>query len=103
MTTVKLPNGVTVATTAIARRVSFDNVMLHCELQDGRIISVPLTWYPRLRRATLEQLNNWELIGDGEGIHWPDVNEDLPVRAFIAGCEESEFRVEASPEASPEE
>ncbi len=87
MSTLVLPNGVTVATNALARRVTFDDTMLHCELQDGRIISVPLSWYPRLHRANAEQRNNWELIGRGSGIHWPVFDEDLPVRAFLAGCE----------------
>ena len=87
MTTLMLPNGVTTATDALAKRVTFDDTMLHCELQDGRIISVPLSWYPRLHRANAEQRNNWELIGRGSGIHWPLIDEDLPVSAFLAGCE----------------
>jgi len=80
-----LPNDVTLAANALAKHVTFDDTMLHCELQDGRIISVPLSWYPRLHRANAEQRDNWELIGRGSGIHWPLIDEDLPVRAFLSG------------------
>ncbi|MCI0393617.1 MAG: DUF2442 domain-containing protein [Chloroflexi bacterium] len=62
--------------------------MLHCELQDGRIISVPLFWYLRLANASDGERNNWELIGRGRGIHWPDLDEDLSVRGFLAGGDE---------------
>ena len=48
-------------------------------LADGRRIVVPLTWFPRLAGGTPPQRDNWELIGDGEGIHWPDLDEDLSV------------------------
>ena len=52
-------------------------------LADGRRICVPLTWYPRLLNATPEQRNNFELLGDGNGIHWPDVDEDLSVAGLL--------------------
>ena len=58
---------------------------LTAELHDGRTISVPLSWYPRLVHATQEERDNWELIGTGEGIHWPDLDEDLSVEGFLAG------------------
>ena len=48
---------------------------LTADLSDGRIISVPLAWYPRLVHATPEERNNWELIGTGQGIHWPDLTK----------------------------
>ena len=54
-------------------------------LADGRRISVPIVWFPRLSRATLEQRNKWELMGDGEGIHWPLIDEDLSVEGLLAG------------------
>ena len=54
-------------------------------LRDGRTISVPLAWFPRLLRATPEQRHNWELMGDGEGIHWPDIDEDLSVEGLLRG------------------
>ena len=55
------------------------------ELVDGRTITAPLVWFPRLSQATEEQLANWELLGNGEGIHWPDVDEDLSVAGLLAG------------------
>ena len=54
-------------------------------LADGRSISTPLKWYPRLVRATPSQRARWELIGTGEGIHWPDVDEDLSVEGMLRG------------------
>lgn len=55
------------------------------ELSDGRTISVPLLWYPRLVHATPEERNNWRLIGTGQGIHWPDLDEDISVEGMLAG------------------
>jgi len=55
------------------------------DLNDGRSISVPLVWYPRLLAATPEQLENWELSGAGFGIHWPDIDEDLSVDGLLRG------------------
>jgi len=57
--------------------VQFTDEALSVALADGRIISVPLLWYPRLQKATPEQRENWELSGAGYGIHWPDIDEDL--------------------------
>lgn len=54
-------------------------------LADGRTISTPLAWYPRLMRATPAQRSRWELIGNGEGIHWPEVDEDLSVEGMLRG------------------
>ena len=54
-------------------------------LADGRRISVPLTWFPRLLRATPAERAHFELIGDGQGIHWPDVDEDLSVAGLLRG------------------
>lgn len=58
---------------------------LQAELADGRTISVPLAWYPRLVHAAQAERDNWQLIGAGEGIHWPDLDEDLSVEGLIAG------------------
>ena len=63
---------------------------LTAELSDGRTISVPISWYPRLVQATPEERNNWELIGTGQGIHWPDLDEDLSVEGFLAGRKSGE-------------
>jgi len=59
--------------------VHFAEDELHVTLMDGRTISVPLAWYPRLLNATKEQRKNWRLIGGGIGIHWPDVDEDISI------------------------
>ncbi|MEW6533917.1 MAG: DUF2442 domain-containing protein [Thermodesulfobacteriota bacterium] len=58
---------------------------LTVDLDDGRTISVPLVWYPRLLHATPEERNNWRLIGKGEGIHWPDLDEDISVENILFG------------------
>lgn len=63
--------------------VSDDSIM--ADLADGRSISVPLAWSWRLSDATPEQRANWQLIGPGEGVHWPDVNEDISVRGMLDG------------------
>ena len=54
-------------------------------LVDGRIISVPIAWSWRLSDATQEQRNNWELIGDGQGAHWPDIDEDISAKGMLYG------------------
>jgi hypothetical protein len=58
---------------------------LTVELTDGRTLSVPLAWYPRLLHASQTERNQWEWIGDGEGIHWPDLDEDISVEGLILG------------------
>jgi hypothetical protein len=63
---------------------------LTAELHDGRTISVPLAWYPRLVHAAQEERDNWELIGTGEGIHWPDLDEDISVEMLLAGVPSGE-------------
>jgi hypothetical protein len=57
--------------------VAFSDDALSVSLRDGRVISVPLVWYPRLLNATPTQRKNWKIAGGGYGIHWPDVDEDL--------------------------
>ena len=58
---------------------------LTVELADGRSLSVPIAWYPRLFHGSQQERENWELIGDGEGIHWPDLDEDISVEGLILG------------------
>ncbi len=58
---------------------------LSVELSDGRTISVPVDWYPRLAHATEKERANWRIIGRGQGIHWEDVNEDVSVRDLLLG------------------
>ena len=69
----------------LAEEVSVTEDTLTAELSDGRTISVPLAWYPRLVYATQEERDNWTLLGSGEGIRWPDLDEDLSVEGLIAG------------------
>lgn len=63
--------------------VEVSDAALRIVLSDGRELSTPLAWFPRLRDATPEQRRNWETIGSGHGIHWPDVDEDISVRALM--------------------
>lgn len=65
--------------------VSVTDDVITAELADGRSISVPLVWSWRLSDATREQRSNWRLIGGGEGVHWPDVDEDISVRGMLDG------------------
>ena len=73
---------------AMGVEVTEDSLIV--ELSDGRIISVPLAWYPRLVHATPEERSNWELIGPGEGIHWPDLDEDVSVDMLLTGQKSAE-------------
>ena len=74
------------------KNVKVTSAMLAVELQDGRVISVPVQWYPRLARGTLRQRNQWELCGAGHGIHWPELDEDLSAEGLLAGRPSPEFR-----------
>jgi hypothetical protein len=80
MTTLTLENE------PLAADVTVTESALRVSLEDGREISVPLAWYPRLRDATPAQRANWRLIGRGEGLHWPDVDEDISVLGLMAGA-----------------
>jgi len=71
-----------VMTTADQISVSYD---------DGRVVTLPLKWYPRLARATPEQRRNWELIGRGYGVHWAAVDEDLSAEGFLKGWPAREY------------
>ena len=66
--------------------VRCDEACLIVDLADGRTISVPLAWYPRLLRASPEQRARWERSGGGYGIHWPDVDEDLSTEGLLRGA-----------------
>jgi hypothetical protein len=65
--------------------VWFDSDMMHIRLLDGRELSVPLEWFPRLRDATKEQQRKWRFIGRGIGIHWEELDEDISVAALLKG------------------
>jgi hypothetical protein len=66
--------------------VRTDAHSLIVDLMDGRTISVPLAWYPRLLHATPEQRDKWELAGAGYGIHWPEIDEDLSTEGLLRGA-----------------
>ena len=70
-------------TAVLALDVRFSEDALHVSLSDGREVSVPLEWFPRLRDATPEQRNHWRLIARGIGIHWQDVDEDISVASLL--------------------
>ena len=70
-------------TAAFAVNVRFDEEVIHVDLADGRSISAPLEWFPRLRDAAAAQRNNWRLIGRGVGIHWEELDEDLSVAGLL--------------------
>ncbi|MDE3089148.1 MAG: DUF2442 domain-containing protein [Chloroflexota bacterium] len=68
-----------------AQRVTVTEDALCVDLTDGRTVSVPLAWYPRLLHGTPMERNKWRLIGEGEGIHWPDLDEDISVEGLVLG------------------
>jgi Protein of unknown function (DUF2442) len=68
-----------------AETVTITGDEIAVELSDGRSISAPLAWYPRLLRGTAEERSNWRLIGGGVGIHWPALDEDISVGNLLAG------------------
>jgi len=69
----------------IAQHVTVTEDALIVDLTDGRTVSVPLAWYPRLLYGTPKERNNWRLIGKGEGIHWPDLDEDISIENVVLG------------------
>ena len=75
-----------------AMTVSVTDDALAVQLSDGRDISVPLSWYPRLVHAMPEERDRWELIGGGQGIYWPDLDEDISVEMLLAGRKSGESR-----------
>lgn len=75
-----------------AQDVRVSEEELEVSLTDGRRIAVPLVWYPRLLEASVAQRDKWELLGNGEGIHWPDLDEDLSVEGLLRGSPSPEAR-----------
>jgi hypothetical protein len=75
---------------AFAQAVRFSEDALTVALDDGRALSVPLAWYPRLLHGTVAEREIYELIGDGEGIHWPQLDEDISVEGLLAGKRSAE-------------
>lgn len=74
-----------VETHPLAQKVEFTVDDMIVSLVDGRKVTVPLVWFPRLSKATKSQLEKYELLGDGEGIHWPEIDEDLSVAGLLRG------------------
>ena len=72
-------------TDPLAVEVTFSAYVFRVALEDGRELSIPLAWFPRLLRASPEQRRNWELIGRGEGVHWDELDEDISVAGLLAG------------------
>ena len=66
--------------------VQFTDDAISVSLRDGRVITVPLVWYPRLLDATASQCNNWKISGGGYGIHWPNIDEDLSTEGLLRGA-----------------
>ena len=71
--------------TDVATHVELTEDELIVTLADGRAMSAPLVWFPRLLSASAEQRQRWQLIGGGEGIHWPDLDEDLSIAGLLRG------------------
>ena len=71
--------------TTFAENVRVTSESLSVELSDGRNVTAPLAWFPRLQHGTAKERNNWRLIGRGEGIHWPDLDEDISVEGLVLG------------------
>jgi len=76
-----------VPTTALAKLVEFDDVMMRVTFTDGRVLSVPLQWFPILRNATPQQRANYQISGGGISLHWPDIDEDLSIAGLMAGVD----------------
>ena len=76
-----------VPTSALAQSVEFDDELMHVSLTDGRVISVPILWFPVLREASPEQRAQYEIGAGGRGLHWPELDEDLSVAGLMAGVD----------------
>jgi hypothetical protein len=72
-------------TDVLAHRLTVSDEAVMVDLADGRTITVPLVWFPRLAHGSAAERENWRLIGGGEGIHWPDLDEDISVESLLLG------------------
>ena len=77
----------------MAKAVKATADALIVELRDGRIVSAPISWYPRLAHGTASERRRWELIGPGIGIHWPALDEDISVEALLLGLASNESAI----------
>jgi hypothetical protein len=76
-----------VPTTALAKSLAFDERMMYVTFTDGRILGVPLLWFPRLHQASQRQLRRYEIGGGGISLHWPGLDEDLSIAGLMAGVD----------------
>jgi hypothetical protein len=80
-----MPSSVLREREALAQKVLVTADELFVELVDGRTVSIPVQWYPRLAHGSTAERQNWQIIGRGAGIHWPDLDEDIAVEDLLAG------------------
>jgi hypothetical protein len=78
-----------VPSTALAKKVDFDDQQMKVTFVDGRVLNVPLSWFPSLRDATPEQRSKYEIGGGGISLHWPDIDEDLSIAGLMAGVDQN--------------
>lgn len=78
-----------VPTTALAKSVSFDDALMHVALTDGRIVSVPILWFPLLHAATPQQRAEYEVGAGGRSLHWSELDEDVAVANLLTGADSS--------------
>lgn len=78
-----------VPTTALAKDIRFDEALMHVALTDGRVLSVPIIWFPSLHRATDEQRQQYEIGAGGRSLHWEALDEDISVAQLLAGADHS--------------
>jgi hypothetical protein len=72
---------------ALAKLVEFDEDGMLVTFMDGRVLSVPLVWFPRLRQATVQQRSKYEIAGGGISLHWPELDEDISIAGLLAGAD----------------
>jgi hypothetical protein len=78
-----------VPTTALAKAVDLDDALMHVTLMDGRIVSVPIIWFPLLHTAASEQRSRYEIGAGGRSLHWPELDEDISVAHLLAGADQT--------------
>lgn len=76
-------------------KITFSSVEMTLHFPDGRKVSAPLAWYPRLLHGTKKQRDNWELIGNNRGFSWPDLDEDLSIEGILHGIPSPEYKKSA--------
>jgi len=76
-----------VPATALAKSIKFTKTMMQVTLSDGRVVGVPLVWFPALHTATPERRMNYEISGGGISLHWPELDEDLSIPGLMAGVD----------------